>query len=563
MVKFAFVALASVLATSANAGNSRAVRRKKTFKLGNRKLRRGDPATDALLNKARPYKRNAAAKNVSRARRLDDFEIDGSYNLKFSECVEIKTYDEDLFNEDLVDYVQAGQIVQASSYVLFHVCQGDDCYYDAEDDIYIVDLPTYLTNVATYHANKRNDYCDACEEFEDYCEEQAAAAGDDAAGDDAAGDDAAANDDAAAAEDEGEEEEQQEDEEEEEQQEDEEEQEEEEEQQEEDNNEEEEQQDEEQDNEGEEDNNEEEGEDNEDEERKLKENRKLAQRVLSKQYIDCDQCNNYECFVDYDEMDDGVVRRDELDEEVSEWVQDLAECKESGVQWNDMDLYLGAMCSPHGDGVELAVFVDEDCTMYTNQMSFYNVFDPYNDNEDGINYLTYAEEFIKYAFTEVTSCLDQEYADPEEDNDEDDDEEEEYEVNDYCQQVMEGDVADFNNCDVDENQDEEDIDDQYIWYTYDMQEADDIDEVCVTLNQMEGEYSYVYDEELSGTWYERNADGSIHSDEESEAATLSPGIIAVIVAVCLIVVGGAAFLLKPKKKPSDSNEPVYQGGTML
>lgn len=193
MVKFAFLALASVLASSVTAGSSSAaVRRKKTIKLGNRKLRRGDPATDALLKQARPYKSNIE-KNTSR--RLDDFEIDGSYSLKFSQCVEVKTYDRDLFDEDLVDYVEAGTVVSASSYVIFHVCQGDYCYYDSDDDLYIVDLATYLTNVATYHANKRNDYCDACGEFEEYCEEQAAANGDDAA----------ANDDAAAdEEDEGE-----------------------------------------------------------------------------------------------------------------------------------------------------------------------------------------------------------------------------------------------------------------------------------------------------------------------------------------------------------------------
>lgn len=154
----------------------------------------------------------------------------------------------------------------------------------------------------------------------------------------------------------------------------------------------------------------------------------ITRKLENKVYIDCDQCNNYECFVDEDEMDDGQQRKDELDAQVSEWIQELAECKESGAQWNDMDLYLGAICSPYGDGVELAVFVNEDCTMYTNKMSFNDVFDPYNDNDDGINYLTYAEDFIKYAFSEVTSCLQQEYADPEEENDNgDDDEEEEYE----------------------------------------------------------------------------------------------------------------------------------------
>ena len=156
---------------------------------------------------------------------------------------------------------------------------------------------------------------------------------------------------------------------------------------------------------------------------------RINRQLADKQYINCDLCNDYECFVDDDDMDDGQQRKDELDEEVSNWIEDLAGCKESGVQWNDRDLYLGAMCSSYGDGVELAVFVDEDCTIYTNQKSFYDVFDPDNDNDNGYNYLTYAEEFIKNSFSETTACLQQEFDDPDEEDDENanDDGEQNYE----------------------------------------------------------------------------------------------------------------------------------------
>lgn len=294
-------------------------------------------------------------------------------------------------------------------------------------------------------------------------------------------------------------------------------------------------------------------------------NRKLA----DKEYIDCNQCAAYECYVDEEDLDDQVQRQDELDESISEWIADLAECTETGSVWNNLDVYIGAMCSSYGDGVELGVFVNDECTMYTTQESFNNVYSNYQqyneDNEYGIDYLQYAEGYIKNAFGAVMPCLQKEYADPNEEEDEDNgnnDEEEEYEVNDYCQQIMEGDVANFNNCAVDEDaNDEEDNDDQYNWYNYDLKEADDIDEVCVTLNNMAGEYSYVFDEVATGTWYGRNKEGQIVNDEGSEGFNLSPGVIAVIVGVCVVVVGGAALLLKPKNK-RDSNEAVYQGGTM-
>mmetsp|Transcript_1765 Transcript_1765/g.3789 ORF Transcript_1765/g.3789 Transcript_1765/m.3789 type:complete len:549 (+) Transcript_1765:55-1701(+) len=548
MVKFSFIALASALAT-VNAGSS--VR--KTIKLGNRALRRGDPATEALLQKARPYKKNAATPAAHR-RRLDDADaadaFDGSYSLKFSQCIDAKTYDEDLFDDEMIAYVQAGQVVSVKSYVLFHVCQGDDCYYESDDDVYMVDLATYMANVATYHANKRTDYCEQCEEFDDYCnaEEEEDAEEADEAEEDAEDEEAADEEEEA---DEAEEE------------------------QEEDNQEEEQEEEGDNQEEGEEENNEgeEEGEENNDEgedaeERKLKKKtRKLIERKLAnKEYIDCDQCAAYECYADEEDLDDQAEQaenKNELDENVSAWIADLAECKESGVQWNGIDLYIGAMCSPYGDGVELAVFVNEDCTMYTNQKSFSSVWNPYNDNENGSNYLMYAEEFIKNAFSEVTPCLQQEFADPDEEDNGDEDEEQEYEMNAYCQEVLEGDIADFNNCAVDEDNADEDNDDTYNWYTYDLKEADDVNGVCEVLNQMAGEYSYIYDEEASGTWYNRNKKGQIVNGAESEGMALSPAIITGIVCVCLAVIGGAAFLLKPKKKHSDSNEPVYQGGTML
>lgn len=190
--------------------------------------------------------------------------------------------------------------------------------------------------------------------------------------------------------------------------------------------------------------------------RKLKKkDRKLINRHLAKENIDCNQCQAYECYVDEEDVDDKVENRQELDEAVSDWIGELAECKESGVQWNGLDLYIGAMCSPYGDGVELAVFVNDECTMYTNQKTFMETWNPYNDNDDGYNYMTYAEEFIKTAFSEVTPCLQQEFADPDEDDDGNNgDEEEEYEMNGYCQGVFEGDIADFNNCAADDQEEE-------------------------------------------------------------------------------------------------------------
>jgi hypothetical protein len=157
MVKFSIVILASIIA-AARGGTVH-----KTMNLNNLKFRRGDPGTEALLKKVRPY--------FAGPRRLqEEVAFDGSYNLKFSRCVDVKTYDELLFDgEDIIEDVKAGDVVAVKSYVLFHVCQSATCDYDAEDDLYVIDLPTYLKGVAQYHANKRNDYCTECEMFADTC----------------------------------------------------------------------------------------------------------------------------------------------------------------------------------------------------------------------------------------------------------------------------------------------------------------------------------------------------------------------------------------------------------
>lgn len=184
MVKFSFLALAAAATVTINAASAAASGNvvKKNIKLGNRNLRRGDPATEALLKKAIPYKKsggNTISNEVSRRLQDNNNGVDGSYYIQFSQCMDVKLYDEDLFGENTINYVKNGQIVAAKSYVLFHVCQKDTCYLESDDDLYLVDLATYLVNIAQYYANKRTDYCEQCQQYADYCnpaqEEEAAA----------------------------------------------------------------------------------------------------------------------------------------------------------------------------------------------------------------------------------------------------------------------------------------------------------------------------------------------------------------------------------------------------
>eukprot|EP00569_Conticribra_weissflogii_P000900 CAMPEP_0171357300 /NCGR_PEP_ID=MMETSP0878-20121228/46169_1 /TAXON_ID=67004 /ORGANISM="Thalassiosira weissflogii, Strain CCMP1336" /LENGTH=701 /DNA_ID=CAMNT_0011863339 /DNA_START=100 /DNA_END=2204 /DNA_ORIENTATION=- len=599
MVKFPFIGFVGSFAVASFDKHHTSI------KLGKRQLRRGDTSTEALFMKARPFK------NAHTGRKLegqeDAAELDGSYSVKFSQCVDVRTKNEDLFSDELIAYAQSGSVVSSKSFVLFHVCQGDNCYYESDDDLYIVDLGTYLANVATYHADKRQNFCEACEQFQDTCVvEEEEVAEDDAAEEEEAAEEDGAEGEAEEGEDEPEEE-----------------------------------------GEGEE----AEGQQAEGEEDEPDRKLKTASRRTAN-YIDCDQCLANNCYADDEadgDLDDGAQQQqnmDELERQVSEWIANLGECQESGSQdANGNNLYIGVMCDSYGDGVELAVFLDEECSMYTSQHTFNSVYNPnYDDNEinyvtyaenyikiafeetmscleveyddpneeqDGnaaeeeeeryemneycegllnessvgiahnsvynpdydaneINYVTYAENYIKIAFEETMSCLEVEYDDPNEEQDGNaaEEEEERYEMNEYCEGLLNDEAMDFNNCEAENGneQEEEAQDDQYSWYTFDIEDADDIGEVCQVVYQMQGEYYHAYDESSSGTWYSRNSNGQIitvsaQNNQGNKSPGLSGGAIAGIVVLIVGVIGVAGFVLTKKNKAATTSAE-YQGGQL-
>lgn len=82
---------------------------------------------------------------------------------------------------------------------------------------------------------------------------------------------------------------------------------------------------------------------------------------------------------------------------------------------------------------------------------------------------------------------------------------------------------------------------------------------------MEGVYTYTYNSDSSGSWYERDKNGSIVSKQiASFQFNLSPTIVGGIFAGCVVLIVGIALLLKPKKqKQQGADGAVYSGGVML
>lgn len=116
----------------------------------------------------------------------EEFELTSQYSIRFDTCVSLSTGPNVegnnnnnngnmqqttlLFNDDLVQYTKEGKIVNEKSYVLFSACKTEDCSYEADESLYLIDLNTYMKVLASYYEVDQQSYCTACAANVDYCE---------------------------------------------------------------------------------------------------------------------------------------------------------------------------------------------------------------------------------------------------------------------------------------------------------------------------------------------------------------------------------------------------------
>lgn len=100
--------------------------------------------------------------------------ISADKSIMFNSCTSLSTapQNEDvMFGDNYIAYTKNGQIVSEKSYVLFNVCETDNCIYQAADeDLYMVDLATYMESMGEYLPTQRKNYCEACQDSQDYCQ---------------------------------------------------------------------------------------------------------------------------------------------------------------------------------------------------------------------------------------------------------------------------------------------------------------------------------------------------------------------------------------------------------
>jgi len=154
--------------------------------------------------------------------------------------------------------------------------------------------------------------------------------------------------------------------------------------------------------------------------RKLIELHEFEKRVLQNgqvvKQLDCNLCQQYGCLND-DDSDNDVYGF----EAASEWLQETAECRETGVQYSgyssnnnngyyqqgggdENEIFAGFICNSDGSGVELGLFLDEECVLYMTNEPYSNYMSYFDQT-----YVQMTKEIIEFTFSNaVLSCKEEE-----------------------------------------------------------------------------------------------------------------------------------------------------------
>lgn len=302
--------------------------------------------------------------------------------------------------------------------------------------------------------------------------------------------------------------------------------------------------------------------------RLTKKQRKAATRALqnagSMEYVTCNKCIQRGCFNQQDEDQDGQPDDEEMDNQVVEWINEISQCSQTEEYFNDQALYAGFICNSQGTGVEVATFLDEDCSVYTSLKSYKNIV----YGTDAYTSLYNSASIVTYPFLYDVSCGNLEYGTVEEyqnaANGDAAAEEDNGEANEICQNLFGDEVIDLQDCDGDGQEDaeegeEEEVEEENEYgftFMISQEDSENPQAVCYVVQAFEGEYSkaHVYNDS------EKNGSGSVYTYNKSTGAFdgKSGGKIFGIVLIVVIVVAGAILAVQSmgKKKKDSKKTPL-------
>lgn len=258
--------------------------------------------------------------------------------------------------------------------------------------------------------------------------------------------------------------------------------------------------------------------------------------------VECETCDQMGCWDKLDAMEEQepdddyaakiyAYKQQIQMENVGEWVEQFTECTATNLDflgngYYNYPMYAGFMCNQDGTGVEIAMFLDEYCTIYAGTVSYWRSI---RSSLEDQQYLDMAKDMIMFPFQHELDCnaevryvtlqtyrnYEQSYYYEYQENEEQ--EQEGAEMTEYCQTIF-GDGGDNENgegaismrdCESDDDFYAADEDEQFAWgnqyQTFDMdaymlsyENSFDISESCKAVKSMHGMYPSYYRWSSSG-----------------------------------------------------------------
>jgi len=121
-----------------------------------------NPFRPSSKNNAKSKYVNKLVRNAKVNRALnEEYEVDiTGYSLKFQQCQFVKTYSDDLAEDE-----DAATVLATQRFVIFRLCPSDYCdSCNTNYGEYVIDLETYLETTVEYQQQIQENMCDACEE---------------------------------------------------------------------------------------------------------------------------------------------------------------------------------------------------------------------------------------------------------------------------------------------------------------------------------------------------------------------------------------------------------------
>jgi hypothetical protein len=263
--------------------------------------------------------------------------------------------------------------------------------------------------------------------------------------------------------------------------------------------------------------------------------------------INCTSCISKNCYAAA--LDDAVL--DLSPQGISDWASDIAACKTTGTYWNtDVELFAGFMCNQAGTGIEIAIFLDNACSIYSSLQSYKKIVAGTNDE----TYVTSSATVVTYPFLHDLPCSEVAFINP---YSNDDNQEAADRVIDACKNIFKNGAMLVSDCNADGAKDDgananadEVADADYSWFKYMVSQNDlaDAASVCYVVQALEGEYSAAH------TYNGNEKNGSGQSYNYSQKSGKSAGKIFGIVLLVVVLVGAIAYGFVAMKKKKDTKK---------